>query len=402
MRDIIEKLEKLNVTEAKSPPEVINPTKDSSPADLKAAIKYAKYMKAKMDTDKAKATYDKEIAQLEGWLKKKSVMKEDLADMAQEAEKDHEVQMARSDLYKAAKYSVAIHKMMKDVSEMQGIEGWVASKITKAADYLGSVKHYMEGEMMADVELAVVPVAGDMTDAMSVPQEDIEEVHEKKDVKEDFDSSHPDHPKAQAFASEKDAVMDIIKKHPEEAKKMAMSGDLMTVYDTGLYMDLFDHFAEDMPYGTMKARDGDPVEYIQNELDELGLLDLPNDAIGYGESDVNEEPMNPNFMKQMTKAKGQENTKSQQDMINSIIAKLPRDNAEKGVDGPAKTTPAPNIPMQTRQRIANNTGKDPYGADQTVSLDKEFSKQVAKTNAQNMKNVKKPMTQSKFGMWSKN
>ena len=76
-----------------------------------------------------------------------------------------------------------------------------------------------------------------------------------------------------------------------------MSGDLMTVYDTDLYMDLFDHFAEDMPYGTQKARDGDPVEYIQNELDELGLLDLPNDAIGYGESDdVNEDPMNPNFM----------------------------------------------------------------------------------------------------------
>ena len=141
MRDIIEKLEKLNVTEAKSPPEVINPTKDSSPADLKAAIKYAKYMKAKMDTDKAKATYDKEIAQLEGWLKKKSVMKEDLADMAHEAEKDHEVQMARSDCYKSAKYAVSIHKMLKDVSEMEGIDGWVASKLTKAADYLGSVKH---------------------------------------------------------------------------------------------------------------------------------------------------------------------------------------------------------------------------------------------------------------------
>jgi hypothetical protein len=65
-----------NVNEAKSPPEVINPTKDSSPADLKAAMKYAKYMKAKMDTDKAKATYDKEIAQLQGWMKAKSVTKE--------------------------------------------------------------------------------------------------------------------------------------------------------------------------------------------------------------------------------------------------------------------------------------------------------------------------------------
>ena len=101
-----------------------------------------------------------------------------MSDMAHEAEKDHEVQMARSDLYKAAKYAVSIHKMMKDVSEMEGIDGWVASKITKASDYLGSVKHYMEGQMMQDVELAVVPVAGDMTDAMTMPQESIEEVHE--------------------------------------------------------------------------------------------------------------------------------------------------------------------------------------------------------------------------------
>jgi len=102
----------------------------------------------------------------------KEQVNEDLGDMAREAEKDHEVQMARSELYKAAKYAVGIHKMLKDVSEMEGIDGWVAAKITKAADYLGSVKHYMEGVMMQDVELAVVPVAGDMTDAMTAPVED--------------------------------------------------------------------------------------------------------------------------------------------------------------------------------------------------------------------------------------
>jgi hypothetical protein len=45
------------VNEAKSPPEVINPTKDSSPADLKAAIKYAQYMKAKMDKPVAKQNH---------------------------------------------------------------------------------------------------------------------------------------------------------------------------------------------------------------------------------------------------------------------------------------------------------------------------------------------------------
>ena len=368
MRDIIEKLEKLNVVEAKSPPEVINPTKDSSPADLKAAIKYAKYMKAKMDTDKAKATYDKEIAQLEGWLKKKSVMKEDLADMAQEAEKDHEVQMARSDLYKSAKYAVAIHKMMKDISEMEGIDGWVASKITKAADYLSSVKHHMEGQMMADVELAVVPVAGDMTDAMSVPQEDIEEVHE-----ENINEDDTDYPQVVARNTDKENVMAILKKYPEETKKMQMSGDLMDIYDTDLYMDLFDYFSEEMPYGTQKARDGDPVQYISDELDDLGLLDLPDSAM--------EDTMNANFMKQMSKSQEQQNTKSQQDMINSIIAKLPRDDNEKGLDGNSQSMPdvkKAKVNPVTQQKLANKMAlpksrpdmqkRDPYGADRTASF----------------------------------
>jgi len=115
------------------------------------------------------------ITKLEELNVEKPQLNEGLADMAHEAEKDHEVQMARSDCYKSAKYAVAIHKMLKDVSEMEGIDGWVAAKITKAADYLGSVKHYMEGQAMSDVELAVVPVAGDMTDAMTVPQESVEE-----------------------------------------------------------------------------------------------------------------------------------------------------------------------------------------------------------------------------------
>jgi len=114
------------------------------------------------------------ITKLEQLNVEKEQLNEGLADMAHEAEKDHEVQMARSDCYKSAKYAVAIHKMLKDVSEMEGIDGWVAAKITKAADYLGSVKHYMEGQAMSDVELAVVPVAGDMTDAMTVPQESVE------------------------------------------------------------------------------------------------------------------------------------------------------------------------------------------------------------------------------------
>ena len=74
-------------------------------------------------------------------------IKEGLADLADRAERDHEVQMARSDLYKIAKYAIKLHEMMKSISEAEGIEGWQQAKITKAADYLGSVYHSLDYEM---------------------------------------------------------------------------------------------------------------------------------------------------------------------------------------------------------------------------------------------------------------
>mgnify|MGYP001263060064 CR=1 FL=1 len=72
---------------------------------------------------------------------------------------------------------------------------------------------------------------------------------------------------------EKQEVLAIMAKHPEATAKLKLTGDLMDVYDTDLYYDLFIHFQDEMPYGTQKARDGDPVEYIHNELDNLGLLE---------------------------------------------------------------------------------------------------------------------------------
>ena len=75
-------------------------------------------------------------------------LKEGLADLAHRVEQDHEVQMAKSDLYKAAKYSIKLHELLKNVSEEKGLEGWVAAKITKASDYLSSVYHYMDYDTM--------------------------------------------------------------------------------------------------------------------------------------------------------------------------------------------------------------------------------------------------------------
>lgn len=59
---------------------------------------------------------------------------------------DHEVTMARNDCYQSAVNATKIFKMLDQISEMQGIDGWVASKITLAADYLNTVREYLEGQ----------------------------------------------------------------------------------------------------------------------------------------------------------------------------------------------------------------------------------------------------------------
>ena len=44
--------------------------------------------------------------------------------------------------------------------------------------------------------------------------------------------------------------------------------EIMDDYD-GAYFALYQLFEAEMPYGTAKARDGDPDEFIFNRLDEL-------------------------------------------------------------------------------------------------------------------------------------
>ena len=82
----------------------------------------------------------------------KKKVQEGLGELADMAERDHEVQMARADLYKIAKYAIKLHDMLKGVSEAEGIEGWQQSKITKAADYIGSVYHALDYDMQFENE----------------------------------------------------------------------------------------------------------------------------------------------------------------------------------------------------------------------------------------------------------
>jgi hypothetical protein len=65
-----------------------------------------------------------------------------------ESRLDHEVEMARSDLFSAAKNAKQVYEMIADVSEEEGLEGWVQEKIIKANDYLNTVREYLEGKQL--------------------------------------------------------------------------------------------------------------------------------------------------------------------------------------------------------------------------------------------------------------
>ena len=72
----------------------------------------------------------------------------------------------------------------------------------------------------------------------------------------------------EAFNSERDEVKAILDKHG-----IKNSDDIE--YGSDVYQDLFDYFANsgEMPYGVMKARDGDPDQWIADRLDDLGLVE---------------------------------------------------------------------------------------------------------------------------------
>lgn len=96
-------------------------------------------------------------------MKSLDFLKEDIVTDAQDMQLDHEVQMARKDCYTAADNAIALHKLLRNISEQQGLEGWVAAKITLASDYLNTVREYLEYQLMTgspmQEPMSVMPVA---------------------------------------------------------------------------------------------------------------------------------------------------------------------------------------------------------------------------------------------------
>ena len=70
--------------------------------------------------------------------------------------RDHEVEMARSDLFQAAKNAKQVYELIADLTEDEGLEGWVQEKIIKANDYLNTIREYLEGKQLQHHENGVL------------------------------------------------------------------------------------------------------------------------------------------------------------------------------------------------------------------------------------------------------
>lgn len=73
---------------------------------------------------------------------------------------DNEIAMAINDLFQSGRNAEKIYKMIEGRSEEVGLEGWVQEKIIKASDYLNTVREYLEGQEMSNVDEGGRPFRG--------------------------------------------------------------------------------------------------------------------------------------------------------------------------------------------------------------------------------------------------
>lgn len=79
---------------------------------------------------------------------------------------DEDGWMAKSQLYKTAKYAIGLHGM---ISDTDNLEPWIQAKITRASEDLSSVKHYLEYEAVSPQSVQSQPEMG--------PEEPVAEAH---------------------------------------------------------------------------------------------------------------------------------------------------------------------------------------------------------------------------------
>lgn len=124
-------------------------------------------------------------------MKSHDFLNENIVDDAATMHQDHEVQMARKECYHSAENAIKIHQLLQQVSEAQGLEGWVAAKITLASDYLTTVREYLEYQQISggqQASLNVVTVAeGQLDEKRAARKQGVSEAYEEYDDEDDED-----------------------------------------------------------------------------------------------------------------------------------------------------------------------------------------------------------------------
>jgi len=165
--------------------------------------------------------------------------------------------------------------LMKDVLQNLGLDSkevFARESVEEAEEHTYTVVHAKHGkeEIKASSSYGAAKKYAEMKKLKGTSDVDAH-LHTKEDT---VNENRIMDPETRKMIPEKDYVMKyIMSKHPEETKKLLQSEDLMDIYGGDLYNALFDYMSEEMPYGTQKGRDGDPVEYMQDELDMMGMFD---------------------------------------------------------------------------------------------------------------------------------
>ena len=166
---------------------------------------------------------------------------------------DHEGAMAKADLFKLANYSV---KLFKKIDDNDQLESWVQAKITKAADYVASVYHYLEYEMkfsefgskLENSEMYTESEKKELKNKLMEAKEKVKELKKlqadkmsgKKTVKVkeswDDDDEDPDVAKADKELKKKGVKLPKVKVDPDKdisklAKKSKKEDDLDESWD---------------------------------------------------------------------------------------------------------------------------------------------------------------------------
>lgn len=174
----------------------------------------------------------------------------------------------------------------------------------------------------------------------------------------------------------RESVMDILKKHPQATAKMKADGDVDTGSD--LYQDLYAYYQQDMDYGTQKARDGDPAEFIMNALDDLGIFESVITELSVSGESTNKLLMYYTKFKNAVTA----NEKRVLDAISKELEKR-KVNYKQPLAADQYTTEAEQSPYAIGMAKAMKMYKDkPPLAKKTIKKAHEIAKAVMKDDVQ--------------------